>query len=791
MTNIIVSNRYTSAACNRTTESLDWGEDGLIYFAASHAIAIADVNYEDFAKIIRTLYGHKARVNTVKKLHAVSESVDLISGSDDCSCILWNTRDTVESPVCAVLKGHTKGVTQVDAFSHENELIVATGSADSSIKLWHRASDTNEFINFQTIDLNKGFCFSLKFFSLPGSDIVGFACALDNDLIHLYAFDGENFKLVQQLKGHTDWVRGLDCVTDVGNDDLLLASASQDSFIRLWRISKRAQIVKQKTFEELAADEDIVLEEKIFEVTHGERNFYYAISLESVLQGHEGWVYGIHFNKSGSQLQLLSSSIDKTLTIWTPSDSGVWFESVRVGEVGGALLGFYGGKFSPNGQAIIGHGFQGSLHIWHQDPNHADIWLPARAIVGGHFEAVRDLAWEPQNGELLVSLSADQTTRIHASWKKSDSDRQSLTWHEIARPQVHGYDMQCLCMLSRYKFASGAEEKIVRIFQAPSNFVENFHQLCGIGNDLEGELILRSNPEGASVPSLGLSNKAVYSCNEEEQSEKKHIKDMYPEHYFTRTTMQSPPTEETLMQNTLWPETQKLYGHGYEIYALAATTNGCLLASASRASSAEHAKILIWDTSTWKIVQRLQAHQLTVTQLSFAPSNSLLLAVSRDRSLSVFENVATSESCNFQLVTHTNKQTSVHARVIWCCDWTHDSRHFATGSRDGKAVLWERKDDGLYSAGAVLDLKRESITAIAFARREIPDVHYLAAIGFESGIIQLYALKHEWKLLCAVDKSCGHHLTVKRLSFRPTDDEIQLASCGEDNFVRIYDISIE
>ena len=36
---------------------------------------------------------------------------------------------------------------------------------------------------------------------------------------------------------------------------------------------------------------------------------------------------------------------------------------------------------------------------------------------------------------------------------------------------------------------------------------------------------------GASVPSLGLSNKAVYD-NEETPNEKKHVKDEYPENYF-------------------------------------------------------------------------------------------------------------------------------------------------------------------------------------------------------------------------------------------------------------------
>lgn len=55
-----------------------------------------------------------------------------------------------------------------------------------------------------------------------------------------------------------------------------------------------------------------------------------------------------------------------------------------------------------------------------------------------------------------------------------------------------------------------------------------------------------------------------------------------------------PPTEETLLQNTLWPEIQKLYGHGYEIYCLAASPDSLLLASACKATTTEHAAILIW-----------------------------------------------------------------------------------------------------------------------------------------------------------------------------------------------------
>jgi len=47
--------------------------------------------------------------------------------------------------------------------------------------------------------------------------------------------------------------------------------------------------------------------------------------------------------------------------------------------------------------------------------------------------------------------------------------------------------MNCLAVLSRYRFASGAEEKVVRAFQAPYNFVENFRQICKIESDKDIE----------------------------------------------------------------------------------------------------------------------------------------------------------------------------------------------------------------------------------------------------------------------------------------------------------------
>lgn len=64
-----------------------------------------------------------------------------------------------------------------------------------------------------------------------------------------------------------------------------------------------------------------------------------------------------------------------------------------------------------------------------------------------------------------------------------------------------------------------------------------------------------------------------------------------------------------------------------------------------QASKAEHAAVLLWSAATWRQLQTLPSHTLTVTQMAFSPDARLLLAVSRDRTWSLWKrNPPTPES---------------------------------------------------------------------------------------------------------------------------------------------------
>lgn len=92
---------------------------------------------------------------------------------------------------------------------------------------------------------------------------------------------------------------------------------------------------------------------------------------------------------------------------------------------------------------------------------------------------IRDLLkrWHGQLDWILMTRSASLHYLTFAFFTLQ------ATWHEISRPQIHGYDMQCLAMVGRFQFVSGADEKVLRVFQAPRNFVENFANISGTSRE--------------------------------------------------------------------------------------------------------------------------------------------------------------------------------------------------------------------------------------------------------------------------------------------------------------------
>jgi elongator complex protein 2 len=271
---------------------------------------------------------------------------------------------------------------------------------------------------------------------------------------------------------------------------------------------------------------------------------------------------------------------------------------------------------------------------------------------------------------------------------------------------VHGYNLQCLASVDPTTFVSGADEKILRVFEAPSTFLETFANITRVTLPTHARPAL-----GASVPALGLSNKAVFletlasSVIARADTNDRLENTVLP---FAPAVLASPPLEEHLLQNTLWPESKKLYGHGYELLCVAANHAGTLIVSACHATKPEHAAIRAWSVATWTELYQLPGHALSVTQMEFSHDDTFLLSGSRDRSFQLYRRMDSSSDRDEPTAAAAAAGASeparampaglryvpycsvakAHERIIWSVSWALDDALFLTASRDKVIKAW-------------------------------------------------------------------------------------------------------
>lgn len=169
------------------------------------------------------------------------------------------------------------------------------------------------------------------------------------------------------------------------------------------------------------------------------------------------------------------------MIIWSPtpgasSRDGIWVPEHRFGSFGGRGLAFFGAVWGAFGTEVIATGWTGGVERWKRDDDGE--WTTAPGVTG-HFGAVQSVAWDPK-GNYILSTGSDQTSRIHA--------RCQGVWAEIARPQIHGYDMVDAAFLSPFRFCSAAEEKVMRVFDATEGFAASLRSLgvCEVDVDEVG-----------------------------------------------------------------------------------------------------------------------------------------------------------------------------------------------------------------------------------------------------------------------------------------------------------------
>ncbi|XVF02220.1 hypothetical protein REPUB_Repub04eG0156800 [Reevesia pubescens] len=826
-----VKRLFIGAGCNRIVNNCSWGASDLVAFGAQNAVAIFSPKS---AQILTTLPGHKATVNCTHWLPSNKfafkakhlERHYLLSGDADGAIILWelSLADNKWRHALQLLQSHNKGITCITGFMVSlSDAIFATSSSDGTVCVWDVVFPSSsggdcKLSCLETLIVGSRPMVTLSLAQLPGNTgLIALAMGGLDNKIYLYCGERRGkFVRACELKGHTDWIRSLDFSLPILSgeaDSVLLVSSSQDKGIRIWKLILRDSLDSTEgTYKRSEISLASYIEGPVFVAG----SFSYQISLESLLTGHEDWVYSVQWQPPSMAAEegiefyqpqsILSASMDKTMMIWQPDrKTGIWMNVVTVGELSHCALGFYGGHWSPDAHSILAHGYGGSFHMWKNIGFNTDNWQPQK-VPSGHFAAVTDVAWA-RCGEYMLSVSHDQTTRIFAPWRNQGPHSDGDFWNEIARPQVHGHDINCAAIIrgkGNHRFVSGSEEKVARVFEAPLSFLKTLHHATSEQSSFPEDLQADVQVLGANMSALGLSQKPIYVNATREIPDNdgndsldtlESIPDAVP------VVLTEPPIEDQLAWHTLWPESHKLYGHGNELFSLCCDHEGKLVASSCKAQSATVAEIWLWQVGSWKAVGRLQSHSLTVTQMEFSHDDNLLLSVSRDRHFSIFTISRTgSGEVDYNLLV----RQEAHKRIIWACSWNPFGHEFATGSRDKTVKIL-----GVEKASSVKQLLTlpqfdSSVTALSWVGLDRQRNHGILAVGMESGLLQLWSLHVESiptpgvsaALSVRLDPFMCHVSGVNRLGWRNREKSencrnLQLASCGADHCVRLYEVIVD
>ncbi|KAH6802078.1 elongator protein 2 [Perilla frutescens var. frutescens] len=821
---------FIGAGCNRIVNNVSWGAGDLLSFGAQNAVAIF---CPKTAQILTTLPGHRAYVNCTHWLPSSKfafkaknlERHYLLSGDADGAILLWelSLADKKWRNVLQLPEKHRKGVTCISAIvMSQTEVIFASSSSDGVVSLWEiifplSAGGECKLSCLDSIVAGRKPMVALSLVELPGnSGHLALAMGGLDNKIHIYSGERTGkFVHACELKGHTDWIRSLDFslpLYENGETSILLASSSQDKGIRIWKMALHQSHADNRKEETSLAS---YIKGPIFVAG----SFSYQISLESLLIGHEDWVYSVEWQPPQSSSidgiecyqpqSMLSASMDKTMMIWQPEKTtGIWMNMVTVGELSHCALGFYGGHWSPSGNSILAHGYGGSFHLWKNVGTDFDDWKPQK-VPSGHFAPVSDISWA-RDGYYLLSVSHDQTSRVFSAWSNESLLEGGEGWHEIARPQVHGHDINCVTIIrgkGNHRFVSGADEKVARVFESPLSFLKTLNHTTSQKSSFADDLPSSVQILGANMSALGLSQKPIYlhaSTEPKENHKNEGIDTLETIPEAVPTVFTEPPIEEQLSWHTLWPESHKLYGHGNELFSLCCDHEGKLVASSCKAQLASVAEIWLWQVGSWKAVGRLHSHSLTVTQLEFSHDNSFLLSVSRDRHFSVFAIKQTGQDeISHELVV----RQEAHKRIIWACSWNPFGHEFATGSRDKTVKIWQLENGSSVKLLTTLPTFQSSVTALSWLGVKGQRSRGLLAVGMESGLVELWTLSNAGNdnggiaatnaasLAVRFDPFICHVSSVNRLRWKNTEKRedctsVQLASCGADHCVRIFQVHV-
>ncbi|AKI98502.1 WD40 repeat protein [Archangium gephyra] len=557
------------------------------------------------------------------------------TGDADSSVRLWDVRTGGE---LHRFLGHSSSVTSA-AISRDGRWL-ASGSEDTTVKLW----DVRGGSELCTLQGHVSSVTSVAF--SPDGKWVASGSA--DNTVRLW--DVSTGREVLRLRGHTLMVKSV----SLSPDGKWVASGSADNTVRLWDVSTGRELLCLRGH---AARVNCVAfspdGEWLASGSDDSTVVLWDVRTGSELRGfpgHSDWVRSVAFSPDGKWLA--SGSVDNTVRVW----------AVGTGRELRGLRGHSGWvnsvAFSPDGQWLASGSDDKTVRLWNTRTGREQ-----HRLEGCAFQAT-SVVFSP-DGRWLASASEDRAMRL---WDVR-------TGRELRRLQGHSSSVTTVASSRDGRWlASGGADATVRLWD-----VRTGSELRGFVGHSDWVRSVAFSPDGQWLAS-GSDDSTVRLWN-------------------VRTGK----------------EWRCLQGHSHWVRSVAFSPDGQWLASGS-----SDTMVRLWDVQTGRELRCLEGHSSLVMSIAFSPDGKWLVSGSSDMTVRLWD-------------VHTGRELRrLHGHSAWVTSvaFSPDGKWLVSGSADKTVMLWEA-----HTGRELRGFQGHSswVTSLAFS----PDGHHLA-VAFLKGIVCLF-----------------------------------------------------